>query len=161
MKTKQLLLLLNLLVFNITLAGDPLSSFTKINSDVVVGSSNPHDIITQTLTLTTSQKVLIIADGRYFPYTSNGIAQVNIQIDNNNSYSNNSIIDWSSSTNPVQHTFNCIASTTLAPGIHTIKLIAFTHPSTPGTNFKIGSESGLSILVNPAPNMISSKLTNV
>ena len=149
-----------LLLSNLAHAGDPLtSSFSKINNDIVISSVVPQAVITQTFTLTEAKKVLVVADGRYFPYTSNGIAQTNIQIDNDNSFSNNSIINWKTSTNAVQHTFDCIASATLSAGTHTIRLVASIHSSTPYTNFKIGSGTGLSILVDPAPNMVSSKLT--
>lgn len=156
---KQLFFLINLLIFQFAFAGDPQSSFTKIDNDILINSSTPNSLITKTITLTESQKILVVADGRYFPYNKNGIAQVNIQIDNNNSYSSNAIIDWTQSLNAVQHTFNCIATTTLAPGTHTIKLIGFTHPSTPNTNFKIGGGTGLSILINPAPTVVATGLT--
>lgn len=162
MRKKIIFLALNLLLSNSIMAeyGDPLSSFSKISNDVIISSTTPYSLITKSITLTETKKILVVADGRYFPHTNNGIAQTNIQIDNNNSYSNNSIINWKSSTNAVQHSFNCIASATLSSGTHTIKLVAFVHPSTPGTDFKIGSGTGLSILVDPAPNMISSKLTS-
>ncbi|MDC8098323.1 hypothetical protein [Chryseobacterium rhizosphaerae] len=157
---KKLLLFISLLIINFFMAGSPESSFTKINNDILINSTIPNSIITKTFTLAENQNVLIVADGRYFPYNRNGIAQVNIQIDNDNSYSSNAIIDWSNSLNAVQHTFNCIASAKLTAGTHTIKLIAFTHPSTPNTNFMVGGGTGLSILINPAPNIISSGLGN-
>jgi hypothetical protein len=39
----------------------------------------------------------------------------------------------------------------LAPGAHTIQLIAYNHSSTPTANFVIGADTGISIITNPAP----------
>lgn len=141
-------------------AGDPASSFSKINSDVVINKSVPYAVITKQVKLTKSQNVLIVADGSFLPHTKQGKGQIVIQIDGNTSAGNSSIIDWRNAKVHLPHPFNCISSARLSKGTHTIKLIAFVDSETPGTNFKVGKGAGMSILVDAAPNMVSSKPTD-
>ena len=53
------------------------------------------------------------------------------------------------------HSFDCIATTNLTAGRHTISLIATVDKTTPDSNFKILKNTGLSILLDPAPYVIS------
>lgn len=144
--------------FSYLLAGDITSSFTKVDKDVIINGTSAYSVITKKISISKDFNVLIVADGSFSPYTQNGIAKVLIQIDGNNSYSNSSVIDWVHSDNPQTHGFSCLASVKLAKGQHVIKLIAFNDKSTPTSNFLINKDSGLSILVDAAPNVISSKL---
>ena len=145
--------------FKLLLAGDKTSSFTKITKDLIISTTSVSPVITKNINIEKDFNVLIVADGSFSPYTKNGIAKVLIQIDGKNSYSNTSVIDWQHSNNPQTHGFNCIASIKLSKGQHTIRLVAFADKTTPNSNFKINQGSGLSILVDAAPNMIDSKLS--
>ncbi len=160
MSKKKILLYVSLFFFNFLLAGDPASSFSKINNDVLISQSVPYSIITKQIKLTKNQNVLIVADGSFLPYTKQGKGQIVIQIDGDTSASNNSIIDWRNAKVHLAHPFNCISSARLSKGIHTIKLIAFVDPETPNSNFKVGKGSGMSILVDAAPTIVSSRPRN-
>ena len=153
---RNLFLLFSLMVFELIYGGNEKSSFTKIDNDIIISNNNPYAVITKKIKLDKSHNVLVVADGTLLPYTQNGIARINIQINNSNNNSNYSTIDWTASTNPVQHTFNNIASIKLSKGTHIIKLIAYS--KTPNSNFKVGKGTGMSILVDAAPYMVSSQL---
>lgn len=159
MKIKKILVKLCLFSFSFLFAGDPLSSFTKTNRDIIINSSIPIAVINKKITLKKTQNVLLVADGSFSPFTKNGKAVISISIDNI-TVSNRSIIDWGTTDNPQTHTFNCIASATLNKGTHIIKLIANSHNETPNTNFKVNSDSGLSVLIDAAPNIVSSGYDN-
>lgn len=154
------------LFFVITLFISPLfafcadddSGFLITTNDRVISGTTPTAVLSYTLNLSQTKTVLLAGSGRYYPYNSNGIAVVNIRIDGNEGYSNYSIIDWGTSNNAVQHSFDCIALVTLPPGTHTIELIGYNHVYTPLAGFVIGSKSGLSVITNPAPNSLSTTL---
>lgn len=139
-------------------AGGNDSTFKKLSSDMEIIGTSPTVVLSSTLSFSTTRTVLIVSDGRYYP-TNPGIAVVKIRIDGDSSLSNRSIINSASSLNPVQHSFNCIAVATLGVGTHTFQLVAHNHTNTPSARFVVGADSGISILTDPAPNVVSSALS--
>src|SRR5262249_9363143 len=118
----------------------------------------PVVVLSSTINFATTRYVLAVADGRYFPAYTNGIAVVAIRIDGSESFSNHSEIDFRT-TDAVQHSFNSLAAANLGPGSHTFELVAYNHPSTPSAYFWVGTTSGLAVLTDPAPNMLVSATT--
>jgi len=155
----RLLLVITLFAspFSVFCADDD-SRFLMTTSDQVIFGTSPIPVLSYTLNLTQTKTVLLAANGRYYPFITTGLAVVNIRVDGQEYHSNYSIIDWRSSQDPVQHSFDCIAVVTLQPGTHTIELIAFNHVYTPSAGFVLGSMSGLSVMTNPAPNVLNSTL---
>ncbi len=156
MYKNKIFIYISLFFFNFLSAGDIASSFTKINNDVIINRSAPITIISKKINLSKIQNVLVVADGSFLPYIKQGKGQVIIKVDGKTSTSNRSIIDWRNAKVHLPHAFNCISAIKLNKGTHVIKLIAFVDIETPNTNFKIGKGSGMSILVDAAPNMILS-----
>ena len=144
-----------LFLINLLYAGDPNSYFSVTGKDQVINSLSEKILITKTYNLIKPQKVLVISNGTFAPYNKNGIAKVYIKIDGDSSIGNLSIINWKDSEIPMPHSFDCIATTNLTAGRHTISLVATVDKTTPDSNFKILKNTGLSILLDPAPYVIS------
>lgn len=134
------------------------STFSTLPSDVQIVGVTPTVLLTSTIYFNSYRNVLAVATGRYYPVTSNGIAIVSIWIDGIEAYSNRSKIDFRT-TNPVQHSFDAIAAPTLGPGSHTFQLVAYNDSSTPSAQFRVGSSSGLSVMTDPAPTVVTSSLS--
>ncbi len=79
-----------------------------------------------------------------------------IRVDGNR-ISNGSLLDFRVS-DPVQHSFNCIGAALLSAGTHTVQLVGYSHPSILGGQFKVGSKSNLSVVVEPASNVTHNSL---
>ncbi|MHB9037817.1 MAG: hypothetical protein ACYC64_14255 [Armatimonadota bacterium] len=129
---------------SISFCADTTSQFVSLASDTYV-SSNNQTILTQSITLSESKTVFVQADGRYYP-SGAATSSMYISIDGTG-YGSSSTMNWADSTNPCQHSFNCIAAVTLAAGTHTINLEAYRNN---GVAFIVGANSGMSIVVNPA-----------
>jgi hypothetical protein len=139
-------------------AADDDSKFLSTTSDTYILGTNGVSVLSYSLVLTQTKNVFLAASGRYFPYMSSGTSVVLIRVDGNDWYSSHAVISWVNSDNAVQHSFDCIALVTLAPGTHTIELIGNNHSSTPSAGFVVGANSGLSIMTNPAPNIMCTTL---
>lgn len=157
MKTIRLIFFFAVLLSTRMLAADSISFFSKTDKDIIIDKTKPFAIITKVIKLDKTQNVLVVADGSFMPHTKNGKAQIFIEINKSSDASNKSIIDWGTTDNPQPHSFNCIAGVKLTKGTYVIKLIASVHKDTPDSNFIVAKSSGISILVNVAPNMISTK----
>jgi hypothetical protein len=120
---------------------------------VTTNSATGQVVLQTTISLPATANVLLHSDGRFYPYLQNGLATVEIRVDGTR-ISNISALDFRVAT-PVQHTFNCIGSTYMTAGAHTVQLIAYNHPSVSGGQFYVGSTSNLSIVVNPATTIVS------
>src|SRR5688572_17538550 len=125
-------------------AADDDSKFLSTTSDTYILGTNGVSVLSYSLVLTQTKNVFLAASGRYFPYMSSGTSVVLIRVDGNDWYSSHAVISWVNSDNAVQHSFDCIALVTLAPGTHTIELIGNNHSSTPSAGFVVGANSGLS-----------------
>ena len=77
---RNLFLLFSLMIFELIYGGNEKSSFTKIDNDIIISNSNPYAVITKKIILDKAHNVLVVADGTLLPYTQNGIARINIQI---------------------------------------------------------------------------------
>lgn len=156
MEIKKVLAYISILVFNFLSAGDPVSSFTKTEKDIIISSGTGTSVISRTFKLTKTQNVLIVADGSFVPHSNIGKGEIYIKVNNDSSLSNTSIIDWRDKATMSPHAFNCIAAVTLPKGTHTIKLMALVSKDSPAFNFKVGKNAGLSILVDAAKTMVTS-----
>lgn len=132
------------------------SSFQRIDEDLLVTTTTPIVVLSRNIVLNRPTRIVAVADGRHFPVDAPAAA-VRIRIDGDESMSSVAVTDWGSSQRPVMHAFNVLADATLGPGAHTIELIASAHPTRPG-RFRIGAGSGLSLLVQPHSQVLSSAL---
>lgn len=135
----------------------PLSSFQRLSEDVLIPGTAPTVLLTRSFALAVPTRVLAVADGRHFPVDAPA-ATLRIRFDGDESSSSVSVTDWGSSQRPVMHGFNVLADAWLGAGQHTVDLVASAHPSRPG-RFRVGSGSGLSVLVQPLSQLQSTELT--
>lgn len=133
------------------------SAFVKLASDVQINSTTYQIVLTRTITLSEPAVVIGVADGRYFAVDAPA-GQIAVAIDGSTGNSSVAVTDWGSSSASVQHSFNALANATLTAGIHTVALVASSSSSRPG-RFKVGSGSGLSVLVQPFSQVHSSFLS--
>lgn len=135
------------------MAASSLSVYSQLSTNPVVSNSGTT-LLTQTINLPSAQSVYVQTDGRVIPTGYGGaIAVVWIQIDGA-LVGNQSVVDWSKSTDPQQHSYNAIAAKTLAAGVHTITLIAATLNA---SSFTVGARSNLATLVSPGSTVIQQK----
>jgi hypothetical protein len=134
----------------------PLSSFKRISEDLLIEGTAPTVVLSHTFTLAVPTQVLAVADGRHYPVDAPAAA-LRIRFNGDESRSSVSVTDWGSSLRPVMHGFNVIADAWLDAGTHTVDLVASAHPSRPG-RFRVGSGSGLSVLVQPLSRLQSQEL---
>lgn len=132
------------------------SSFQTLANDLTINGTAAQVVLTRSFVLDAPTQVLAVADGRYFPIDAPA-GSMRIRIDGSESMSSVAITDWGSSTHPVMHGYDVLASAALSAGAHTIELIASAHPSRPG-RFVVGSASGLAILVQPLSRLTVSAL---
>lgn len=135
------------------------SVFARTASDLQVNTTGHVDVITRTVSITQpNTRVLVVADGRYFPIDAPA-GSVRIAINGSEAHSSYAINDWGSAEKDAsaQHSFNAIAHAVLQPGVHTFTLRAGAHPSRPG-RFVVGSHSGLSVILNPGENTVVSAM---
>jgi len=132
------------------------SSFRRLTADREISGTAPTVVLAHSFTLDAPTRVLAVADGRHFPVDAPAAA-LRIRFDGDESQSSVSVMDWGSSQRPVMHGFNVIGDALLGAGTHTVDLVASAHPSRPG-RFRIGSGSGLSVLVQPLSLLQSSAL---
>ena len=137
----------------------PLSSFQRLGEDLLIAGTAPSVVLTRSFTLAAATRVLAVADGRHFPVDAPA-ATLRIRFDGDESQSSVSVTDWGSSQRPVMHGFNVLADAWLEAGPHTVDLVASAHPSRPG-RFRVGSGSGLSLLVQPLSRLQTEALPGV
>jgi hypothetical protein len=131
-----------------------LSTFTRVAADTQISGTTATTLISKTISLAEADRVIAIADGRYFAVDAPS-GSVRILIDGTDTTSTYATTDWGSSDFPVQHTFSAFTSTLLQPGTHTISFVASDAPGSSG-RFKIGSGSGLGVLVRPVDDILAS-----
>lgn len=139
-------------------AADTTSQFHRLTSDLQVNTTSDAVVLSTTLTLTQNRGVLLVADGRFYP---NGIARMPdfaLEINGSKAASSQAVLDWVGSTNPVQHSFNVIAYQQLGAGTHTLRLTARNHPGRGTGKFIVGADTSMSVMVNPAPHVLVTKL---
>lgn len=90
--------------------------------------------------------VYLQTDGRVWPSGGGSIPAIWIKVDGINA-TNSSVVDWSASQSPQQHSTNAVGAVYLSAGMHTVSLHA---RSLNSKMFALGSESNLSTLINPA-----------
>ncbi len=134
-----------------------LSSFQRIDADLLITGTTPTVVASRTIVLSRTTRIVAVADGRHFPVDAPAAA-VRIRIDGDESMSSVAVTDWGSTQRPVMHAFNVLADATLGAGVHVIELVASAHPTRPG-RFRIGAGSGLSLLVQPHSQILSSALS--
>ncbi|WP_266160908.1 hypothetical protein, partial [Dyella silvatica] len=126
-------------------AADSKSTYAEVSTDISIGASDAI-ALTSTFSLTTPSWVYLQSDGRAFPNAGPAIADIWMTADGN-TVSNGSVIDWSTSLSPQQHSFNTIGAVFLQAGTHTVALHA---RSLNSSGYTLGANSNLSVLVNPA-----------
>ncbi|MBV8363929.1 MAG: hypothetical protein JO193_05135 [Candidatus Eremiobacteraeota bacterium] len=114
------------------------SQYLQTAADISV-SGAPTPILTATVA--GGRSVYLQSDGRFYP-TSPCIAYLYITVDGVK-VTDDSLIDWTASTNRQQHSFDVIGAAALSPGNHTITLTAQGSGS-----FVVGAPTSLSILIN-------------
>ena len=146
------LLLMGVGPFPTTKAAGSNSTYSALSSDVYVTTATT--ILSSTINFTSTSKVYVQSDGRYFPGV-NAYAAMQLYLDGN-AIGSGSIIDWHTTTHDAQHSFNCIAAVTVSPGSHT-----FTLRATPisGT-FTVGADSNLCVMTDITANMQSAGLAS-
>lgn len=134
------------------IAASSQSAYVQLSTDTVVNHAGTV-LLTQAINLTSAQSVYIEADGRVIPSGGDAVASVWIQVDGV-LVGNQSVVDWSKSTDAQQHSYNAIAATTLAAGSHTITLNA---SPLNASSFTVGARSNLATLVSPGATIIQHK----
>lgn len=133
-------------------AAGPESTYTQLPNDLSVGSSNAT-ILTTTITLPAASYVYVQSDGRVFPAGA-AIAALSIWADGAD-ISNDSVIDWSKTTDAQQHSYNVVGATYLAAGTHVLRVNASTLN---GASFMVGAGSNLSVMTSPADTVMVSRV---
>ena len=124
---------------------DIASGYSQTTIDQAVTSTEAN-LAQHTLSLPIAQWVYLQSDGRAYPTSGKASVAIWINVDGAKS-SNLSIIDWSKSSSPQQHSFNTIGAVYLAAGNHTVSLRG---KSLNSGKFSVGAETNLISLVNPA-----------
>lgn len=132
------------------------SGFQRLEQDQEVNGTTAQVLLSHSLTLSAPARVLAVADGRHFPVDAPAAA-LRIRFDGDESSSSVSLMDWGSSQRPMLHGFHVLADAELPAGSHIIDLVANAHPTRPG-RFRVGSGSGLSVLVQPLSRLQSQAL---
>ncbi len=127
------------------LAADPSSTYTQVAADLLIGSGDAT-VLTSTISLPAPTWVYLQSDGRAYPSGGGAIAALWITVDGSTA-SNLSVIDWSVSKSPQQHSYNTIGAIYLGAGTHTVALHS---RSLNSRGFSLGAASNLEVLVNPA-----------
>lgn len=136
------------------------SRFTKLTSDTLVSSTGYQTVLSTSITLLQPKGVLVVADGRLYPAGRARMPDLGIRIDGSLADSSQAILDWTGTVSgaAVQHSFDAIAYRQLGAGTHTIQLVARNHPARGSGRFRVGADSALSVMVDPAPHVLVSKL---
>lgn len=129
------------------------SSYQQLGADTFI-NGGPVTLLSATLFFPHAGYTYVQSDGRYYPYNW-CVANTWIEIDGSKS-SNDSLIDWSTSSGPAQHSFNAIAGKYLASGYHTITLRA----SSSSGGYYVGAGSNLSIVTDAAGTIVDTALSS-
>ena len=127
------------------IAADTNSTYSQLSADKVIGSSD-NVVLVSSITLPQATWVYLQTDGRAYPNYGAAISAIWITADGA-SVGNTSVIDWSVSKDPQQHSYNAIGAVHLSAGTHTIALHA---RSLNSVSYTLGAASNLDVLVNPA-----------
>jgi hypothetical protein len=127
---------------------DSRSAYLETSADVMVAGASQTLLMT-TVDLAAPDWVLVASDGRFSPIGA-AIAEVHITIDGT-PVSNRATIDWSQSSDPVEHSYEAVGAQHLSAGSHGIALVA-----TPlRAQFNVGAGANLSVMVHPASSVTS------
>jgi hypothetical protein len=127
------------------------SAYLSMNTDRTVCSTTT--LLSQTVTLASSDTLLVESDGRYFPVGLSA-ADIRIVVDSQ-TISDDAFMDWRQSVNPQQHSFNVVGAVSINPGPHTVQLLADYISGC----YTVGADSNLSIMVHPAASVAVKALT--
>ena len=128
-----------------------IAATTQLEADLII-ADGAQAALTLTVTPTETTQVILIADGRFF---GSGLAQMQIALDGV-AVGNSSVIDWTNSLHPVQHSFDNIALVELSPGSHQISLLA---TNSTNAQFTVGAKSILSVMKSSAQIVQQTRLT--
>ncbi|SMG01325.1 hypothetical protein [Burkholderia singularis] len=128
------------------------STYGQLSGDLSI-SGNNRVLLSSTITLPAAAYVYVQSDGRVYP-SGAAIAALSIVADGQ-SISNDSIVDWSQTSNAQQHSYNIIGGKYLSAGTHVLQLIASTLN---GAAFMVGAGSNLAVMTAPAENVNISQL---
>lgn len=134
----------------ISLAGQSGSVYDQLYTDVSIGSVDTA-ALTKSITLAAPSWVYFQTDGRVWPSGGGSIPSVWITVDGVDA-SNRSVVDWSVSHNPQQHSINAVGVAYLSAGTHSVTLHA---KSLNSKTFALGSDTNLSALIGPATTVTS------
>ena len=127
------------------IAADTNSTYSEVASDAVIGSSDTT-VLVSSINLPKATWVYLQTDGRAYPNYGGAISAIWITADGS-PVGSTSVIDWSVSKDPQQHSYNAIGAVYLKAGTHTIALHA---RSLNSVAYTLGATSNLDVLVNPA-----------
>jgi hypothetical protein len=120
----------------------PSSRYAALAADATPAADTA--VITAAIDLPAATWVLVASDGRYGPAGGHA-ANVYVTIDGQKA-TNDAYIDWSESTNPVQHGFSAVGARWLEAGHHDVALVADVIDGP----FYVGAGSNLSVMAHPA-----------
>lgn len=127
-----------------------IAAYQQLSADVSISTSRTLLSIPVTVGGTTPRKVLVQSDGRMYPVGASGVqpyAAISIRVDGV-PVGDTSELDWGTSRYPVQHSYNVLGVATLAPGSHTVDLVAKNKAAQGSVT--VGSGSNLSLLESSA-----------
>lgn len=119
--------------------------FQAVGTDTIIGGGD-STVLIQSITLPAPTWVYLQSDGRVWPSGGGSYPAIWIAVDGATA-SNLSVVDWSASKSPQQHSYNTIGAVYLQAGTHTFTLHA---KSLNSHSFTLGAASNLDVLVDPA-----------
>jgi hypothetical protein len=128
-----------------------LSRYLALAADKLITARGP--VLTATIDLPAGAWVYLQSDGVYHPDVK-GVASMSLSVDSA-TVGSSATIDWTRSTNAVEHSFEVIGAVKLVAGVHTIALNA--NPIS--GSFRVGASSNLCVMVDPAPVVSTQTLT--
>ena len=128
-----------------------LSKYLALAADKLITARGA--VLTTTIVLPTGAWVYLQSDGVYHPDVK-GVASMSLSVDSA-TVGSSATIDWTRSTNAVEHSFEVIGAVNLAAGVHTIALTA----NPVSGSFRVGASTNLCVMVDPAPVVSAQTLT--
>ena len=129
----------------------PLSRYLALPAEKLISARGA--LLTVTIDLPVGAWVYLQSEGWYRPEVK-GVASMSLSVDSA-TVGGGATIDWTRSTNAVEHSFEVIGAVNLGAGAHTISLVA--NPIS-GT-FRVGANTNLCVMVGPAPTVSTHALT--
>ena len=137
---------------NVVKAAGSGSVYCQLANDQYIRTATA--VLTTTVNLSSAQQIYLQSDGRVYPGGTEDCARMRIYVDDN-PVGSDSLIDWRSSRNDAQHSYNCIAALTLPAGNHKIVLMAIPLAG----SFSVGAKSNLSVMTDITVSMQAAQTT--